>query len=61
MKERKRDRKKCGNSLAFPQRQESWTSDQIWPCLTRSERNRVRTHGLQLNVMEPNWRPPRND
>ena len=61
MKERKRDRKKCGNPVAFPPRQESWTSDQIWPWLTPWERNRVRTHGWRLNVMEPNWRPPRND
>ncbi len=61
MDERIKERRKCGNPLAFPQRQESWKSDQTWGWLTPWERNRVRTHGLQLNVMKPNWRPPRND
>ena len=42
-------------------RQESWSSDEIWGGLTDWERRRVRRQGSQLNVLEPNWRAPRDD
>jgi hypothetical protein len=61
VKERQEDKKKPRNRLAFPPRQESWESDQIWRCLTPWERKQVRTHDLQLNVVEPNWRAPSHD
>ena len=61
MKERKEHRKKPGNLLAFPQRQKSWGSNQIWGWLLPWERKRVRARNSQLNVMEPNWRAPSDD
>jgi hypothetical protein len=43
-----------------PGRSESWPSDEIWRWLLPEERRRVRNKRLYLNILEPNWRPPRH-
>ena len=41
-------------------RQECWPSELTWYWLTDAERRLVRNKRLILNVLEPNWRPPRD-